>query len=145
MHVKDVMTRNVLLATPEQSIRDAACLMAECDAGALPVQENDQLVGMVTDRDIAIRAVANGLPPTTSVREVMSDQVLYCYEDEDTVDVAKHMGENQVRRLPVMNREERLAGIVSIADLSHDVEPHVTGEVIADISKHGGQHSQTQQ
>ncbi len=142
MEVKEVMTSNVRLATPDQSISESARLMAECDSGVIPVYQDDRLVGMVTDRDIVVRAVANNLSPNTPVREVMSQEVLYCYEDEDIEQVAKNMAKNQIRRLPVLNRDKRLVGIVSIGDLSKSARPHATGEAIAEISKPGGQHSQ---
>ena len=143
MEVKEVMTSNVRLATPDQSISESARIMAECDSGVVPVYEADRLVGMVTDRDIVVRAVANDLSPDTPVREVMSQEVLYCYEDEDIEQVAKNMAKNQIRRLPVLNRSKRLVGIVSIGDLSKSARPHATGEAIAEISKPGGQHSQS--
>ncbi|HKU45403.1 MAG TPA: CBS domain-containing protein, partial [Burkholderiales bacterium] len=85
MRVSDAMTRDVRVATPGQSIRDVAQMMAEIDAGAMPVGENDRLIGMITDRDIALRAVALGKGPDTPVREVMSQEVMYCFEDEDLV------------------------------------------------------------
>lgn len=143
MKVSDAMTREVRLAEPNQSICDAAKMMAECDAGALPVGENDRLVGVITDRDIAIRAVAQHKSPDTPVREVMTPQVLYCFEDEDADGVAKKMGEQQVRRLPVLNRDKRLVGIVSIGDLSKNVGARVTGKAMADISRHSETHSQS--
>src|SRR5438874_1095017 len=112
MRVSDAMTREVRVASPGQSIREVAKIMAEIDAGAMPVGDNDRLVGMITDRDIAIRAVALGKGPDTPVRDVMStEQVLFCYEDEELDHVAKNMSEQQVRRLPVVNREKRLGGI----------------------------------
>src|SRR4051812_3774997 len=118
MRVSEAMTREVRVASPGQSIRDVAKIMAEIDAGSLPVGDNDRLVGMITDRDIAIRAVALGKGPETPVREVMSsDQVLYCYEDEELDHVAKNMSQQQVRRLPVVNREKRLVGIVSLGNI----------------------------
>src|SRR5436190_13972657 len=108
MRVSEAMTREVRVASPGQSIRDVAKVMAEIDAGSMPVGDNDRLVGMITDRDIAIRAVALGKGPETPVSEVMSsDQVLYCYEDEELDHVAKNMSQQQVRRLPVVNREKR--------------------------------------
>src|SRR5262249_21149130 len=119
MKVSDAMTYDVQVATPKQSISDAARTMARIDAGVLPVGENDRLVGMITARDIAIRAVAEGKPPTTKVREVMSKEVLYCYEDQDLDEVAKNMADMKVRRLPVLNREKRLVGILSLGDLAH--------------------------
>ena len=143
MEVREVMTSNVRMATPDQSISESAQIMAECDSGVVPVYDQDRLVGMVTDRDIVIRAVANGKSPQTPVREVMSQEVLYCYEDDDIEQVAKNMAKNQVRRLPVLNRSKRLVGIVSIGDLSKSARPHATGEAIAEISKTGGQHTQS--
>jgi CBS domain-containing protein len=143
MKVKEVMTTNVRLANPRQSIAEAARLMADCDAGVLPVGEDDRLVGMITDRDIAIRAVAKDLPPDTAVREVMTKEVLYCFEDEALEHVADNMGEQQVRRLPVLNREKRLVGILSFGDLATVSKPKTSGQAIAAISRPGGAHDQT--
>lgn len=143
MRVKDVMTTNVRLARPDQTIAEAARLMAECDAGVLPVGEDDRLVGMITDRDIAIRAVANDLGPDTPVRDVMSKEVLYCFEDEALEHVADNMGEQRVRRLPVMDREKRLVGILSFGDLATVTKPKTSGQAIAAISRPGGPHDQT--
>ena len=143
MRVKDVMTTNVRLASPAQTIAEAARMMAECDAGVLPVGEDDRLVGMITDRDIAIRAVAQDLPPDTLVREVMSKEVLYCFEDEALEHVADNMGEQRVRRLPVLNREKRLVGILSFGDLATVTKPKTSGQAIAAISRPGGPHDQT--
>ena len=143
MRVSDAMTRDVRVATPGQSIRDAAKVMAEIDAGALPVGENDRLIGMITDRDIAIRAVAQGKGPDTPVRDVMStEQVLYCYEDDELDNVAKNMGDVQVRRLPVVSREKRLVGIVSLGDLANR-ERKAAGKAVSGVSKPGGSHSQS--
>jgi CBS domain-containing protein len=140
MRVAEVMTRDVRLIEPNQTIRDAARLMAEMDAGIVPVREGDRLVGMITDRDIAVRAVAQGRGPDTAVREVMTDEVKYCYEDDDTNDVARNMADIQVRRLPVLTRDKRLVGIISLGDMAVSDE---AGEAVAGISQPGGQHSQT--
>ena len=142
MKVAEVMTPDVRLANPNQSICDAAKIMAETDSGALPVSEDDRLVGVITDRDIAIRAVAKHLSPDTPVREVMSQKVLYCFDDEDAESVARNMGENQVRRLPVVNHNKRLVGIVSLGDLARSIHAKTAGETIADVSMPGGPHSQ---
>jgi CBS domain-containing protein len=142
MRVQDVMTPNVKLTSPDQTIKDAACMMAEIDAGILPVAQGDRLVGMITDRDIAVRAVARDLPPSTPIEQVMSREVLYCYDDDDTDDVAENMSQIQVRRLPVLNRDKRLVGIVSIADLAVKDGPECAGEAVSGISEPGGQHSQ---
>ncbi|MPR12743.1 CBS domain-containing protein, partial [Microvirga tunisiensis] len=131
MRVAEVMTRDVRLIEPNQTIRDAARLMAEMDAGIMPVREGDRLVGMITDRDIAVRAVAQGRGPDTPVREVMTDEVKYCYEDDDTNDVARNMADIQVRRLPVLTREKRLVGIISLGDLAVTDEARRAGEAVA--------------
>jgi len=142
MQVRDAMTRDVRVAAPGQTIRDVAKMMAEIDAGVLPVGENDRLVGMITDRDITVRAVAAGKGPETPVRDVMStEQVLYCFEDDDIDDVAKNMGDVKVRRLPVMDRNKRLVGIISLGDVSTN-EKKVAGKAISEISEPGGPHSQ---
>jgi CBS domain-containing protein len=143
MKVSQAMTPDVRITSPDDSIREAARLMAEIDAGVLPVGENDRLVGMITDRDIAVRAVASGKSPDTKVREVMSDEVLYCFEDEDLDDVAKKMSDVKVRRLPVLNRGKRLVGIISFGDLARNENARTTGRAIAEISEHGGSHSQS--
>ena len=142
MQVSKLMTRDVKLITPSQTIRDAAQMMLELDAGALPVQQDDRLVGMITDRDIAVRAVAECKSPDTPVREVMSSEVLYCFDDQEIKDIARNMGEVKVRRLPVVNREKRLVGIVSLGDLALNKEPELTASAVTNISKHGGRHSQ---
>ena len=143
MKIKEVMTEDVALADPQMSIADAARMMERCDAGALPVGEDDRLVGMITDRDIAIRAVAKDLSPETTVSEVMSKEVLYCFADEDVEHVIENMGEQQVRRLPVLDREKRLVGIVSLGDLVANAKPKTSGQAITAISRPGGSHDQT--
>jgi CBS domain-containing protein len=143
MKVSECMTREVVVVSPDDSICDAAQKMAECDAGSLPVGENDRLVGMITDRDIAVRAVAKNLPPDTPVRDAMSTEVLYCFEDEDIEKVADNMGEQQVRRLPVLNRDKRLVGIISLGDVASGADDSTVGHAVADISKPGGKHDQS--
>lgn len=143
MKTSQCMTRDVQLVNPTQTIRDAARMMAELDVGALPVQEDDRLVGMITDRDITVRAVAQGKPADTLVQEVMTREVLYCFDDQEIEDVARNMGETKVRRLPVVTRDKRLVGIISIGDLALKEEQTLTGSTVAHISKHGGRHSQT--
>lgn len=118
MQVHDIMSRKVELTDPNTTIRDAARKMRAGSIGALPVGENDRLVGMITDRDIVVRAVAEErLPANTSVREVMSERVCYCFEDDDVDEAAKIMAEHQVKRLPVLNSDKRLVGIVALSDL----------------------------
>jgi CBS domain-containing protein len=118
MKVSDVMTRDVHLANPKQTLREAARMMSEQEIGALPVGEGDRLVGMITDRDIVIRGVAAGKGPSAKVGDIMSDKVMYCFDDEDTDNVCQNMAEIQMRRLPVVNREKRLVGILALPDLA---------------------------
>ena len=144
MKVRECMSHDVQVANPRQTIAEAARMMAECDAGVLPVGESDRLVGMITDRDIVIRAVAKNLGPATAIRDAMSnDQVLYCFEDDDVADVAENLAEQQVRRLPVLNRDKRLVGIISIGDIAKATE-RKAGEAVAGITRPGGKHDQTQ-
>lgn len=140
MRVAEAMTRNVQLASPDQSIADAAKLMADCDCGVLPVQENDRLVGMITDRDIVVRALARGMDSSTRIRDVMSSEVKYCYEDDDLDEVAINMGDLQVRRLPVLSRDKRLVGIVSLGDISVSADTEPTADALAAISEPASQH-----
>ena len=142
MQVSELMTRDVRIASPEDSLEQAAKMMAEIDAGVLPVGENDRLVGMITDRDIAIRAVAKGMGPETKVRDVMSKEVKYCFEDEDLDDVTDNMGDLQVRRLPVLNHDKRLVGIISLGDVAVGHASDAS-QALQGISEPGGQHSQT--
>jgi CBS domain-containing protein len=144
MQVKEIMSAGVRVASPTDTLQQAARMMAELDAGALPVGENDRLVGMITDRDIAIRGDAEGRDPTrTPVRDVMTrEDVKYCFEDDDVDEVAENMAQLQVRRLPVVNRDKRLVGIVSLGDISHGAGTRTTGETLREVSKPGGKHGQ---
>ena len=142
MRVSEAMTPQVRVTHPRQSIRDAARVMAEIDAGALPVGEDGRLVGMITDRDIAVRAVAQGKGPNTAVREVMTADVKYCFEDEEIDHVARNMAEIQVRRLPVVNRDKRLVGILSLADLAQAERGQRVGNALRQIAQPGGEHTQ---
>jgi CBS domain-containing protein len=145
MKVTDCMTRKVRVIEPDLSVREAARLMADLDTGVLPVGQNDRLVGMITDRDIALRAIGAGKGPDTRVSDVMSAEVKYCFEDEDVDHVARNMGDLQVRRLPVMNRDKRLVGIVTLGDIAthRRVDDKIVGEALSEISRAGGTHTQS--
>ena len=144
MQVKHAMTTDVELASPTHTIRQAALLMGKHDCGALPVADKDSLVGMITDRDIAVRAVAAGRGPKTLVREIMSAEVLYCFEDQDLDEVARNLSDIKVRRLPVMNCEKRLVGILSLGDMASKADgAEPAGDALSAISQPGGEHSQT--
>ena len=138
MKVDAAMTREVRLVKPDQTIREAAQLMGEIDAGAIPVTENDRLVGMITDRDIAVRAVAQG-----KSQDVMSTGILYCFDDQELDEVARNMGKNQVRRLPVINKDKRLVGILALGDLASNEDAKAVGRTVSQVSEHGGKHSQS--
>ena len=143
MNVNSCMSTDVRITSPAETIRDAARTMRELDAGVLPVGENDRLVGMITDRDIAVRAVAEGKGPETRVKDVMSQEVLYCFDDDGLDDVARQMRELQVRRMVVLNHDKRLVGIISIGDLARtegDLER--TARALGGVSEPGGRHSQ---
>ena len=116
--------------------------MAELDTGVLPVGEGDQLVGMLTDRDIAVRAVAQGKGPDARVRDAMTPDVKYCFEDEDLDAVVRSMGEQKVRRLPVMGRDKRLVGIVSLGDVAVYADAKQTDAAVSAVSEPGGPHTQ---
>ena len=143
MKVSKIMSRDVTLLNPDQTICVAASLMAEIDAGALPVGENDRLVGMITDRDIVIRAVAQGKSADTKVANVMSKEVLYCFDTDEIDEVARNMGKARVRRLPVVNRDKRLVGIVSLGDLARNDDATNIGQTVTRVSTPGGKHDQT--
>ena len=143
MRVSECMTREVELAGPNDTIAEAAKRMARLDAGVLPVRDNDRLVGMITDRDIAVRGVGQGRGPDTRVGDVMNAEVKYCYDDEEVGEVLKKMGELQLRRMPVLNHDKRLVGIISLGDLAASSETKQAGDALCDISRPGGQHSQT--
>lgn len=136
MQIKDVMSSEVQLVNLATTIDEASRKMKENDIGILPVADGDRLAGMVTDRDIVLRGVAEGRDLTkTTVRDVMSDSVLYCYEDQSPDEVLSNMGRIQVRRLPVLNRDKRLVGIVSLGDLAIDAEGGMAGEALEEISR----------
>lgn len=123
MKISDIMTRNVRVVAPERTIQEAARLMDEMNVGVLPVCDGRRLRGMVTDRDITVRATAAGLPPdTTRVRDIMSDNVWWCFEDDDVGHIVQLMSDHQIRRLPVIDRDKHLVGIVALGDLATDSE-----------------------
>jgi CBS domain-containing protein len=139
-HVRDVMTEQVTIVRPDAPVQDVARIMRDEDIGAVPVADNNTLVGIVTDRDIVVRAVANGEADGCTARDVMSPQVRYCKEDQSVDDALRDMGELQVRRLPVVDRDMHVVGIVSLGDLSRKAQPAEAGESLKDISKPGTSH-----
>jgi CBS domain-containing protein len=143
--VADVMSRDVKVASPDDTVEEVAKIMAKADTGVLPVGEGDKLVGMITDRDLAVRVVAAGKDPAkTPVREAMTKEVKYCFEDEHLDHVAENMAELRLRRLPVVTREKRLVGIVSLGDLATEAAeaPHLAGRALGGVAQEGGPHRQ---
>jgi CBS domain-containing protein len=137
--------RAVRIASPDDSVQQVARLMREEDAGILPVGDGDRLVGMVTDRDVTVCLVAEGRDPAqTKVRDVMTSDVRYVYEDEDIEHVAENMANQQVRRLPVMNRQKRLVGVISTGDIAKGPQPNAAAHALKGVTRECGLHTQTQ-
>lgn len=141
MKINECMTRDVRTIAPDDTIERAAQLMGQIDAGVLPVSDGQRLVGMITDRDIAVRGVAEGCGPNAKVRDVMSQEVKYCFDDAETDEVLENMADIQVRRLPVVDHDKRLVGIVSIGDLAKK-DARESGHALREIAQPGGRHSQ---
>lgn len=138
MQVKEAMSSDVKLVNPETPLREAAQLMRDEDTGFLPVGENDRLVGTITDRDITVRAVCEGKDPNSAkVREVMSEHIYYCFDDQDTAEAADLMAQHQIRRLAVLNHDKRLVGVVSLGDIAE--RGGGAEHALKDVSKHTGQ------
>lgn len=134
--IKELMSPDVQVIGPDETIREAAQRMLQGNFGMMPVGENDRLIGSISDRDIAIRAVAAGKDSGTKVREVMSEGIFWAYEDDPVTEVVKLMSERQIRRLPIVNADKRLVGIVALGDFAVDkADIAVAGEALADISQ----------
>ncbi|MGI8704454.1 MAG: CBS domain-containing protein [Sphingomicrobium sp.] len=142
MKISQVMTRDVKTVRPDQTAKEAASFMLSEDAGSMPVSDGDRLIGMITDRDIAVRGVAKGHGPDTPVRELMSDEIICARENDDVDEVATKMGSAQVRRLPVIDDNERLCGIVSLGDLSREAEGETAHRALDGVSAPGDKHKQ---
>jgi CBS domain-containing protein len=140
MLVRDVMTQGAECVSPSTSLQEAAGKMKALDVGLLPVCEGDQLVGMLTDRDITVRATAEALPPRLGqVRDVMTPEVVYCFEDQDVHEAARLMQAHQIRRLVVLSRDKRLAGIVSLGDLAVEAaDEQLAGQTLEQVSEPAG-------
>jgi CBS domain-containing protein len=138
MQIQDVMTADVSCVRPDTPILEIARKMRDGDIGSTPVIENDRLVGMVTDRDIVVRLVADGADiGARTARDAMSPGILYCFADESVEAVLENMGERQIRRLPVVNRDKQLVGVVSLGDLSLTGRNKAAGEALQEISQPG--------
>jgi CBS domain-containing protein len=135
MIIKECMTKKVNRLTPEAPIGEVAKLMSRDDIGAVLINEGDRLVGVVTDRDIVTRAIAEGWTGTDPISSIMTTKVLYCYEDDSIEDVAKNMAKNQVHRLAVIDKGKRLVGIVSLGDLSIKGSKKAAADALCAISE----------
>jgi CBS domain-containing protein len=142
MKVSEVMTRDVQTVRPDQPVQDAASFMLIADAGSIPVTEGDRLIGMITDRDIAVRGIAKGFGPDTPVGELMTNDLVIVRIDDDVEDAATKMSEAQVRRLPVIDEDERLCGIVSLGDLSRETDEETASQALEGVTQPGGEHRQ---
>jgi CBS domain-containing protein len=142
MKISDCMTRDVQLVSSDDTIERAAQIMGSRDTGVLPVSDGDRLIGMITDRDIAVRGIAEGCGPTARVGDIMSREVKYCFDDAETDEVLVNMAQIQVRRMPVVDHDKRLVGIISLADLDRD-EPARSGHALRHITEPSGRHNQS--
>lgn len=135
--LKDVMSHDVKILNPEATIKDAARQMRDGDFGLMPVGEHDRLIGTLSDRDIVIRALAEGMDGSTKVRDIISENVVWAYENDSVNKASQIMSDNQIRRLPIVNTDKRLVGIVALGDLAVDADIKPAGEALSDISKPG--------
>lgn len=137
MHIKDIMTNIVHVATPDTAVANVATMMREGNFGSVPVAEQGRMIGMITDRDIVLRCIAEGLDPAgMTAEQCMSPRILYCHDSDTVADVLRNMGEQAVRRLPVIDAQKRLVGIVSIGDLSAACpDKSVSGEAMNQIRR----------
>jgi CBS domain-containing protein len=142
MKVSEVMTRDVQTIRPDQKVQEAANFMLSADAGSIPVTDGERLIGMITDRDIAVRGIAKGYGPDTPVRDLMTDDLIVLRINDDIEEAASKMSQAQVRRLPVIDEDERLCGIVSLADLSREADDQTASQALEGVSQPGGQHQQ---
>ena len=134
MSIRDLMTKGLAVVTPDDSIQTVARKMATADVGFIPVCDGDKLCGVVTDRDLAVRAIAEAKEPSTPVREIMSEEIVYCFDDEAAENVAIKMKEREVRRVLVVNRSKRLVGVVSLGDLATG-QPGQSVDVLETVSE----------
>ena len=136
MQVKEIMSKNVTWVGPDLPLTQAAKKMSDLGVGCLPVGKDDRLIGMITDRDITCRAVAQGRNPAkTTIAEAMSKGISYCFDDQEVGEAAQLMEKKQIHRLPVLDRKKRMVGILSLGDLSLHVSHELTGEVVEAVSR----------
>ena len=142
MNIRDLMTSDLKTVAPSDSVQQAASFMLSADTGSIPVVEDERLVGMVTDRDIAVRAVAEGRGPDCEVGDVMSTDLVYARDSDDVLAIAQRMHDKQVRRLPVLDAGDKLVGMVSLGDLSREAQDSAANTALEGVSAAGDQHRQ---
>ena len=142
MKISEVMTRDVRTVRPDQTAQEAANFMLSEDTGSMPVSDGDRLLGMITDRDIAVRGVAKGHGPDTPISELMTNDVVCARDTDDVADVASKMSSAQVRRMPIVDSSDRICGIVSLGDLSREADADAAAQALQGVSAPGGQHNQ---
>jgi len=141
--ISDVMSRDVQTVSPEATAQEAAGFMLQADAGAIPVTEGERVIGMITDREIAVRGVAQGRGPETPVRELMTEGAITASQDDDLAAVATLMSDAQVRRIAIVDKGQRLVGIVSLADVSRSDQGEAASLALSGVTDPGGEHNQT--
>lgn len=142
MKIRDIMTSNVRCIEPDTSLREAATLMSDLDVGALPICDHDRLAGMLTDRDIAVKAVARGCDPAlTPARDAMTEGIVFIYDDQEVGEAARLLETKHIRRLPVLNHQKRMVGIVSLGDLAVNASEALGGEVLKEVSRPSHAHA----
>ena len=142
MKISEVMTRDVRTVRPDQTVREAAGFMLSEDTGSMPVSDGDRLLGMITDRDIAVRGIANGHGPDTPVSELMTNDVICARDTDDVAEVASKMSSAQVRRMPIVDSSDKICGIVSLGDLSRETDTETATQALEGVTQKGGQHQQ---
>lgn len=134
MKVRDAMSTDVKTIPATGSLHEVATIMRQNDIGSVPVAENDQLVGMVTDRDLVVRGLAEQLSPDSPVRSVMTGKVLYCYDDQDLDEAVRNMADQEIRRLPVVNRDKRLVGVLALSNVAACDDDRLNGELLDGVA-----------
>ena len=134
MKVRDVMSTDVKTIPATGSLHEVATIMRQNDIGSVPVAENDQLVGMVTDRDLVVRGLAEQLSADSQVRSVMTGKVLYCYDDQDLDEAVRNMADQEIRRLPVVNRDKRLVGVLALSNVAACDDDRLNGELLEGVA-----------
>lgn len=142
MNIRELMTTDIQKVAPTDTVQQAANFMLSADTGSIPVCDGDKIVGMITDRDIAVRGTAKGLGPDCSVRELMSDDVICASVSDDVQSIARQMADRQVRRMPVIDENEKLVGMISLGDLSRGDKDSAASQALEGVSAKGGQHQQ---